>query len=154
MNQPIQNKIIKDIQKKRTVELFPFHIHVLGITWDSRTREEAERSLPAALAIDSTAWIEERSVEKKAIKKLTAERKNTSISFSVANNRFGMILMVEDEEGHSEPVAICSSAAEAGELATDHMRRRCMKMQGLIPYLYELWSQGVDGYVLVEKVVL
>ena len=61
----------------------------------------------------------------------------------------GLILMLEDEEGHCQPVAVCSSASEASEMATDDLRHRIGNADGLVPFAYTLWSNGMRGYRMI-----
>jgi hypothetical protein len=60
------------------------------------------------------------------------------------------LLIVEDEQGHYEPVANVSTINEAKELAGDDSRRRRERLErdedpGLCPYAYKLWARGTDG---------
>ncbi|MGA7413937.1 MAG: hypothetical protein WBW33_25900 [Bryobacteraceae bacterium] len=60
------------------------------------------------------------------------------------------LLIVEDEQGHYEPVANVSTINEAKELAADDLRCRRERLErdedpGLCPYAYRLWARGTDG---------
>ena len=60
------------------------------------------------------------------------------------------LLIVEDEEGHYEPVANATTINEAKELAADDLRRRRERLErdedpGLCAYSYKLWARGTDG---------
>ena len=59
------------------------------------------------------------------------------------------ILLAEDEEGHSEPVAVVVSINEAREIAVGDMRRRFNEVgrgeSPLCPYQYKVWAAGLDG---------
>ena len=60
------------------------------------------------------------------------------------------LLIVEDEEGHYEPVANVSTTNEAKELAADDLRRRRERLArdedpGLCPCSYKVWARGMDG---------
>jgi hypothetical protein len=59
------------------------------------------------------------------------------------------MLIAEDEEGHSEPIAVVASINEAREIASGDMRRRRNDLeQGgtpLCPYEYKVWARGLDG---------
>jgi hypothetical protein len=59
-------------------------------------------------------------------------------------------LIVEDEEGHYEPINYASSLAEGFEMAKDDLRLRMKNLEGdkdpgLCPYIYKLWARGLDG---------
>jgi hypothetical protein len=60
------------------------------------------------------------------------------------------MLIAEDEEGHSEPVAVVASINEAREIAEDDLHRRMGLLEsdqdpGLCPYEYKVWARGLDG---------
>ena len=60
------------------------------------------------------------------------------------------MLILEDEEGNHEPVAVASTINEAKELAESDLRRRMRRLErgddpGLCPYTYKVWAQGIDG---------
>jgi hypothetical protein len=60
------------------------------------------------------------------------------------------LLIVEDEQGHYEPVANVSTINEAKELAAQDSRRRRERLErdedpGLCPHSYKLWARGSDG---------
>jgi hypothetical protein len=69
------------------------------------------------------------------------------------------MLIIEDEEGHYEPVAVASTISEAKELAESDLRGRMRRLDrgddpGICPYTYKLWAQGVDGdYRLAQEIV-
>jgi hypothetical protein len=59
-------------------------------------------------------------------------------------------LIVEDEEGHYEPINYASTLAEGFEMAKDDLRLRMKNLEadkdpGLCPYLYKVWARGLDG---------
>lgn len=65
------------------------------------------------------------------------------------------ILTAEDEDGNREPIGIVTTRREADELAESDMERRQRLLNGggdpgLCPYLYKIWSQGIDGYTVAE----
>ena len=60
------------------------------------------------------------------------------------------MLIVEDEEGHYEPVSLAMTIGEGKELAQDDLRARMGRLEGdedpgLCPYSYKLWARGLDG---------
>jgi hypothetical protein len=60
------------------------------------------------------------------------------------------ILIVEDEEGTTQPVAVAASINEAKELAQSDLagRRRRIEQDSdpdLRPYCYKLWARGING---------
>jgi hypothetical protein len=59
------------------------------------------------------------------------------------------ILLAEDEEGHSEPVAVVVSINEAREIAVGDMRRRRNELERgeapMCPYEYKVWAEGLGG---------
>jgi hypothetical protein len=60
------------------------------------------------------------------------------------------MVILEDEEGNHQPVAIASTINEAKELAADDLRMRMRSLErgddpGLCPYTYKVWAQGIDG---------
>jgi hypothetical protein len=66
------------------------------------------------------------------------------------------ILMVEDEEGHSEPIAVVGTISEAKEAARSDFRDRTRRLDrgedaGLCPSQYKLWARGIDGEYLVAS---
>ncbi len=67
------------------------------------------------------------------------------------------MLIAEDEEGRSEPVAIASTIREATELARTDWRARINRLErgedpGLCVDVYKLWARGIDGqfHIAVE----
>ena len=63
-------------------------------------------------------------------------------------------LVVEDEEGHYEPVNYASTLAEGFEMAKEdlHNRRKSLmadKDPGLCPWEYKVWARGLDGQMVV-----
>ena len=62
--------------------------------------------------------------------------------------------VVEDEEGHYEPVNYASTLAEGFEMAKEdlHNRRKSLmtdKDSGLCPWEYKVWARGLDGRMVV-----
>jgi hypothetical protein len=61
------------------------------------------------------------------------------------------MLIVEDEEGHYQPVALAVNINEGKELAQDDLRNRMRSVEngtdetGLCPYEYKLWARGLGG---------
>jgi hypothetical protein len=60
------------------------------------------------------------------------------------------MLIVEDEEGHYQPLAIASTLAEAFEMAKEDLQGRQRLLEiggdpGLCPYEYKLWARGLGG---------
>lgn len=60
------------------------------------------------------------------------------------------MLIAEDEESHTQPVAVASTIDEAKELAQNDMAGRMRSLErggdpGLCPYEYKVWAQGIDG---------
>jgi hypothetical protein len=60
------------------------------------------------------------------------------------------ILMVEDEEGRSEPVCCATTVNEGRELAESDLRVRMLALErgddaGICPYEYYLWARDYDG---------
>jgi hypothetical protein len=46
-----------------------------------------------------------------------------------------------------------STIGEGREIAECHFRHRLKDMDGLCPYVYKLWAQGIDdGYRLVAEI--
>ena len=68
------------------------------------------------------------------------------------------MLIVEDEEGHHEPVGVTGSISEATEIAESDMRARMRRLErgddpGLCPHVYKLWARGIDGdYRLAHEI--
>ena len=85
----------------------------------------------------------------------------TTIEKQTSNNGFAIplendtdlglaMLIVEDEEGHYEPVASVSTINEAKELAADDLLHRQERLErdedpGLCPCSYKVWARGMDG---------
>ena len=85
---------------------------------------------------------------------MTTEKHTSNNGFAIPlenDTDLGLaLLIVEDEEGHYEPVANVSTINEAKELAADDLRRRRERLErdedpGLCPYAYKLWARGTDG---------
>ncbi len=60
------------------------------------------------------------------------------------------MLIAEDEEGHTQPVAVASTIDEAKELAHSDLAGRTRSLErgddpGICPYEYKVWAQGIDG---------
>src|ERR1043166_6535424 len=68
------------------------------------------------------------------------------------------MLIAEDEEGRTQPIAVASTINEAKELALNDFDCRLKKMQndedaGICPYEYKLWARGVEGeYIVAWKI--
>ena len=63
-------------------------------------------------------------------------------------------LIVEDEEGHYEPVNYASSLGEGFEMAKEDLRNRRRKLEadkdpGLCPSEYKVWARGLEGRMVV-----
>ena len=63
-------------------------------------------------------------------------------------------LIVEDEEGHYEPVNYASSLGEGFEMAKEDLRNRQQKLEsdkdpGLCPWQYKVWARGLEGRMVV-----
>ena len=63
-------------------------------------------------------------------------------------------LIVEDEEGHYEPVNYASSLGESFEMAKEDLRNRQRKLEadqdpGLCPWEYKVWARGLEGKMVV-----
>jgi len=63
-------------------------------------------------------------------------------------------LIVEDEEGHYEPVNYASSLGEGFEMAKEDLRNRQRKLEadqdpGLCPWEYKVWARGLEGMMVV-----
>jgi hypothetical protein len=63
-------------------------------------------------------------------------------------------LIVEDEEGHYEPVNYASSLGEGFEMAKEDLRNRQRRLEadkdpGLCPWQYKVWARGLDGQMVV-----
>ncbi len=79
-------------------------------------------------------------------------RSNTGFAIRLENDTdLGLaLLIVEDQEGHYEPVANASTTNEAKELAADDLRCRRERFErdedpGLCPCVYKVWARGTDG---------
>jgi hypothetical protein len=60
------------------------------------------------------------------------------------------VLIVEDEEGHYQPLGCVISIAEGREIAASDLHRRLRDMErggnpGLAPHSYKVWATGLDG---------
>lgn len=60
------------------------------------------------------------------------------------------ILIVEDEEGNYEPLAVVATIEEAIELKADDLKRRLDRLEhdedpGLCPYEYKVYARGMGG---------
>jgi hypothetical protein len=55
------------------------------------------------------------------------------------------ILILEDEEGHYEPIGIASSLDEACELAVGDLNVRSLHRDDLCPHRYALFVRGTRG---------
>ena len=63
-------------------------------------------------------------------------------------------LIVEDEEGHYEPVNYASTLAEGFEMAKEDLRNRRNNLDadqdpGLCPWQYKVWARGLEGRMVV-----
>ena len=63
-------------------------------------------------------------------------------------------LIVEDEEGHYEPVNYASSLSEGFEMAKEDLRNRRKNLEadrdpGLCPWEYKVWARGLEGRMVV-----
>jgi hypothetical protein len=85
---------------------------------------------------------------------MTTEKRTSDNGFAIPlqnDTDLGLaLLIVEDEEGHYEPVANAATINEAKELAAADLRCRRAHLErdedpGLCPYAYKLWARGVDG---------
>ena len=61
------------------------------------------------------------------------------------------MLIAEDEEGHTQPVAVASTISEAKEIAQGDLAGRMRSLErgddpGLCPYEYKVWAKGTDGF--------
>ena len=66
------------------------------------------------------------------------------------------ILIAEDEEGWTQPIAIASSIKEAKELALSDFVSRSRRLEhgedpGICPHDYKLWARGVEGEYIVTS---
>jgi hypothetical protein len=57
------------------------------------------------------------------------------------------MLIVEDEDGHYEPVGVVANIGEGREIAQSDWRRRIRQPEHdrLCPYVYKVWAAGLDG---------
>src|SRR5689334_7627136 len=94
---------------------------------------------------------------KNTTRKQTPNRKNYN-GFAIplaADTQLGLsILIAEDEEGHTQPIACANTIAEASELAFSDFRSRMRRLAanedaGLCPYVYKLWARGIEGEYIV-----
>ena len=63
-------------------------------------------------------------------------------------------LVVEDEEGHYDPVNYASSLGEGFEMAKEDLHNRQRKLEadqdpGLCPWEYKVWARGLEGRMVV-----
>ena len=63
-------------------------------------------------------------------------------------------LIVEDEEGHYEPVNYASTLAEGFEMAKEDLRNRRRLLEiggdpGVCPWEYKVWARGLGGMMVV-----
>ena len=68
------------------------------------------------------------------------------------------MLIAEDDEGNSQPVAVASTISEAKEIAESDMRERMRRLEGgddagICPARYKLWARGVDGEYLIAATI-
>jgi hypothetical protein len=54
------------------------------------------------------------------------------------------MLIVEDEEGHYEPINLAASISEGREMAAYDLRSR-QSLLGPVPLQYKLWARGLGG---------
>jgi len=85
------------------------------------------------------------------------------------NNRFAFplqpdsqlglaMLIAEDDDGTTQPVAVASTIREGEEMAQRDMRDRMRRLErgedaGFCPARYKLWARGVDGEYLVAATI-
>ncbi|MCC6366837.1 MAG: hypothetical protein IT165_25225 [Bryobacterales bacterium] len=65
-----------------------------------------------------------------------------------ANTDLGLAtLIVEDEDGHYEPLGVVATIGEGRDEARDDWRRRIRQPEHdrLCPYIYKIWARGLDG---------
>jgi hypothetical protein len=56
------------------------------------------------------------------------------------------MLIVEDEEGHYEPLGVVANIGEAREVAQEDLARRMQDPDNYTcPYAYKVWARGLDG---------
>ena len=60
------------------------------------------------------------------------------------------MLIVEDEDGHYQPVGPVVNVNEAYEIAESNMRAKGNELErggdpGICPYAYRVWAAGIDG---------
>ena len=86
------------------------------------------------------------------------QRANATPGFAIQilnNTELGIAsLIVEDEEGHYEPVNYASTIDEGFEMAKEDFRLRLRRLvadedPGLCPFEYKLWAQGLKGLQVV-----
>ena len=63
-------------------------------------------------------------------------------------------LIVEDEEGHYQPINYASSLGEGFEMAKEDLRNRRKNLEadrdpGLCPREYKVWARGLEGRMVV-----
>ncbi|MEO7653184.1 MAG: hypothetical protein ABIZ80_22220 [Bryobacteraceae bacterium] len=87
----------------------------------------------------------------KAIKTATTTTGQTAFAIEITDTtELGLaMLIVEDEDGHYEPVGVVASLAEAREVAQDDLRHRMKRLESdgdpLCPSTYKVWARGIDG---------
>jgi hypothetical protein len=84
---------------------------------------------------------------------MTTEKRTSDNGFAIPlqnDTDLGLaLLIVEDEEGHYEPVANAATINEAKELAGDDLRCRRERLDrdedpGVCPHVYKIWARGSD----------
>lgn len=68
------------------------------------------------------------------------------------------MLIAEDDDGNTQPIAVASTIGEAKEIADDDMRGRMRRLErgeeaGICPARYKLWARGIDGKYLVAATI-
>lgn len=68
------------------------------------------------------------------------------------------MLIAEDDEGNSQPVAVSSTISEAKEIAASDIGGRMRRLErcddaGICPTRYKLWARGIDGEYLIAATV-
>ena len=68
------------------------------------------------------------------------------------------MLIAEDDDGNTQPIAVASTISEAKELAESDLRERMRKLErgqdaGISLVRYKLWARGVDGEYLVATTI-
>jgi hypothetical protein len=68
------------------------------------------------------------------------------------------MLIAEDEEGHTEPIAVVATINEAVEIARHNFCAKLRRLEadkdpGLCPWVYKVWAQGIGGdYRLLREI--